>query len=73
MECRQLETEFRLVRKLTETKEHLSNFEEISKKKSGQVNRYSEIKPYKHTVIKLAQRGSDVYDGYINANYVSTS
>ncbi len=35
MESRDLETEFRLVRKLTETKEHTSNQEEIDKKKSS--------------------------------------
>jgi len=47
MQFRELEAEFRLLRKLTETKEHLQNQEEIDKKKSAQLNRYSEIKPCK--------------------------
>jgi len=47
MEARLLDAEFRLLRKLTETKEHLANQETFDKKKSGQLNRYAELKPCK--------------------------
>ena len=47
MASRDLETEFRLLRKLTETKEHMQNQEEIDKKKSALLNRYNELKPCK--------------------------
>ena len=72
-ECRELEAEFKLLRKLTETKEHLENQEQIQKLKSKQLNRYSDLRPFKHTRVRLAQRNEDMYDSYINANYVSTS
>jgi hypothetical protein len=35
MQSRELEAEFRLLRKLTETKEHFQNQEDIDKKKSA--------------------------------------
>jgi hypothetical protein len=35
MMCRELDLEFRLLRKLTETKEHLDNQEVIEKKRSA--------------------------------------
>jgi hypothetical protein len=35
MRSRELEAEFRLLRKLTETKEHIQNQEDIDKKKSA--------------------------------------
>lgn len=73
MKSRELEAEFRLLRKLTETKEHTQNQEEIDKKKSSQLNRYSELKPFKHTRVRLIQRNEDIYDSYINANYINTS
>jgi len=51
--ARELDTEFRLVRKLTETKEHLQNQEAMDKAKSSLLNRYSEIRPFKHTRVRL--------------------
>ena len=47
---RDLANEFRLVRKLTETKEHLANQETIG----SHLNRYSDLKPFKHTRVRLA-------------------
>ena len=47
MEARDLDAEFRLLRKLTETKEHLQNQEVFDKKKSSLLNRYAELKPCK--------------------------
>ena len=47
MEARDLDAEFRLLRKLTETKEHLLNQEVFDKKKSSLLNRYAELKPCK--------------------------
>jgi hypothetical protein len=47
MESRELDLEFQLLRKLTETKEHQQNQEKIDKKKSSLLNRYSEIIPCK--------------------------
>ena len=47
MEARDLDAEFRLLRKLTETKEHQSNLEVIEKRKSTSLNRYAELKPCK--------------------------
>lgn len=37
------------------------------------MNRYSDLKPFKHTRVRLPQRNEDIYDSYINANFVSTS
>lgn len=48
MEARDLDAEFRLLRKLTETKEHQSNLETIEKRKSSVLNRYAELKPCKY-------------------------
>ena len=48
MEARDLDAEFRLLRKLTETKEHQSNLETIEKRKSSLLNRYAELKPCKY-------------------------
>ena len=73
MEARDLDAEFRLLRKLTETKEHLQNQEVFDKKKSSLLNRYAELKPFKHTRVRLLQRNEDIYDSYINANYINTS
>ncbi len=47
MEARDLDAEFRLLRKLTETKEHQENLETIEKRKSSLLNRYAELKPCK--------------------------
>jgi hypothetical protein len=47
MQARELDAEFRLIRKLTETKEHLSNCETFDKKTNALLNRYAELKPCK--------------------------
>jgi hypothetical protein len=70
---RELDAEFRLIRKLTETKEHLANCEAFDKKTNALLNRYAELKPFKHTRVRLLQRNEDKYDSYINANYINTS
>ena len=41
---RDLDTEYRLLRKLTETKDHLSN-QETFEKANSKLNRYSDLKP----------------------------
>lgn len=66
---RDLNTEFRLMRKLTETKEHLANQDTTGSK----MNRYSDLKPFKHTKVRLNQRNADVNDSYINANYINSA
>jgi len=66
---RDLNTEFRLLRKLTETKEHLANQETTGQS----LNRYSDLKPFKHTKVRLMQRTADVNDSYINANYINSA
>ncbi len=67
---RDLTSEFRLLRKLTETQEHLSNQETSC----GQnLNRYHDLKPFKHTRVRLAQRTADISDSYINANYINSA
>ncbi|CDW79453.1 protein tyrosine phosphatase [Stylonychia lemnae] len=71
-DLRDLETEFRLVRKLTETKEHDNN-QEAFEKESSKLNRYQKLRPFKHTRVRLVQRNADVLDSYMNANYVNTS
>jgi len=62
-----------LLRKLTETKEHLNNQEQFDKKTSTKLNRYAELRPFKHTRVQLMQRNDDIHDGYINANYINSS
>lgn len=66
---RDLNTEFRLLRKLTETKEHLANQETTG----SSLNRYADLKPFKHTKVRLMQRTADVNDSYINANYINSA
>ncbi len=73
MLARELDAEFRLIRKLTETKEHLANCEAFDKKTNALLNRYAELKPFKHTRVRLLQRNEDKYDSYINANYINTA
>ena len=52
MDARDLDAEFRLLRKLTETKEHQLNQEVFEKKSvSALLNRYSDLKPCKDNVI----------------------
>lgn len=53
MEARDLDAEFRLLRKLTETKDHLNNLETIEKRKSTLLNRYAELKPCKFLEFKF--------------------
>ena len=55
MRARELDAEFRLLRKLTETKEHLQNQEQLDKKTSGKLNRYSELRPCKFKFSLLIQ------------------
>lgn len=73
MLVRELDAEFRLIRKLTETKEHLANCEAFDKKTNALLNRYAELKPFKHTRVRLLQRNEDKYDSYINANFINTA
>ena len=86
MTARELDAEFRLLRKLTETKEHQQNQETLEKKASGKLNRYAELRPckfikhsnlnfllVKHTRVRLLQRNEDIHDSYINANYINSS
>jgi protein tyrosine phosphatase len=53
MRVRELDAEFRLIRKLTETKEHVENCEEFDKKTNAQLNRYAMLNPFKHTRVRL--------------------
>ena len=53
MQARELDAEFRLIRKLTETKEHLANCEEFDKKTNSLLNRYAMLNPFKHTRVRL--------------------
>lgn len=73
MHARELDAEFRLLRKITETKEHLQNIEPLDRKISQLLNRYSDLKPFRHTQVRLLQRTEDILDSYINANYVNSS
>ena len=72
MKFRDFDQEFRLLRRLTETKEHTQNQIEIDKKKSRLLNRYSDLRPFKHTHVSLPLRNEDTYDSYINANFINS-
>ena len=37
------------------------------------MNRYADLKPFKHTKVRLMQRTADVNDSYINANYINST
>ena len=37
------------------------------------LNRYADLKPFKHTRVRLIQRGVDTSDSYINANYINST
>lgn len=72
---RDLASEFKLVKVLTETREHKENRERFDNAPPAatKLNRYKELEPFKHTRVRLAQRNANVYDSYINANYVNSS
>ena len=36
------------------------------------MNRYSDLKPFMHTRVRLIQRGADINDSYINANFINS-
>ena len=72
---RDLASEYKLVKVLTETREHKENRERFinAPPAATKLNRYKELEPFKHTRVRLAQRNADVYDSFINANYINSS
>jgi hypothetical protein len=69
---RAISQEFKLIRKLTETKIHMS---QISKREKGK-DRYRDLGPFKHTQIKLRSKDKAFdtsVDNYINANNIRSA
>lgn len=69
---RMISQEFKLIRKLTETKHHM---EQIVKKQKGK-DRYGDLGPFKHTQVKLKskEKAFDTsVDNYINANNIRSA
>lgn len=69
---RAISQEFKLIRKLTETKSHT---EQIAKRQKGK-DRYGDLGPYKHTQVKLRSKEKafdTTIDNYINANHVKSA
>ncbi|CAD8082931.1 unnamed protein product [Paramecium primaurelia] len=70
---RDLEMEFRLLRRLTETQYHNENLHDFNPD-IQKLNRYNNIIPFKHSIVKLKQEGEDeenLKDTYINANFIN--
>ncbi|CAD8117298.1 unnamed protein product [Paramecium sonneborni] len=70
---RDLEMEFRLQRRLTETQYHNENLHDFNPD-IQKLNRYNNIIPFKHSIVKLKQEGDDeenLKDTYINANFIN--
>lgn len=69
---RAIPQEFKLLRKLTESKAHV---EQIVKREKGK-DRYRDLGPFKHTQVKLmsgARNFDPTVDRYINANYIRSA
>ena len=66
MNIRDLELEFRLLKKITETKEHAQMLCENSPETMSE-NRYPDVLPYRDTIVRL------VSGAYINADFVDGS
>ncbi|CAK58016.1 unnamed protein product (macronuclear) [Paramecium tetraurelia] len=70
---RDLEMEFRLLRRLTETQYHNENLHDFNPD-IQKLNRYNNIIPFKHSIVKLKQEAEDeenLKDTYINANFIN--
>ena len=69
-ELRELSQEFKLIKKITETKYHMDQMVEGRK----MFNRYSDFSPFQHTCVSLPQReDKSPSDSYINANYIKSA
>ena len=69
---RAISQEFKLIRKLTETKYHTA---QIAKRQKGK-DRYGDLGPFKHTQVKLRskEKAFDTnVDNYINANHIRSA
>eukprot|EP00744_Colponema_vietnamica_P003632 GILI01005536.1.p1 GENE.GILI01005536.1~~GILI01005536.1.p1 ORF type:complete len:351 (-),score=92.12 GILI01005536.1:159-1166(-) len=65
-EGRNLDLEYQVLRRITETPAHIGRLEEPSSRVIQSKNRYSNILPYQHSRVRLRSGPMD----YINANYV---
>jgi protein tyrosine phosphatase len=74
MKKRNLELEFKLLRRLTENQMYTSNFRDYNPE-IVKLDRYNPVVPFKHTMVKLPQVTQDGGDAetYINANYITSS
>lgn len=69
---RSISHEFKLIRKLTETKYHS---EQIAKRQKGK-DRYGDLGPFKHSQVKLRSKEKafdTTIDNYINANHIRSA
>ncbi|CAD8205399.1 unnamed protein product [Paramecium octaurelia] len=70
---RDLEMEFRLLRRLTETQYHNDNLFDFHPDVQ-RLNRYNNIIPFKHSIVKLKSEGDEeenLKESYINANFIN--
>jgi receptor-type tyrosine-protein phosphatase gamma len=74
MKKRNLELEFKLLRRLTENQMYTSNFRDYNPE-IVKLDRYNPVVPFKHSMVRLHQvteSGGDA-ETYINANYITSS
>eukprot|EP00357_Protocruzia_adherens_P027720 CAMPEP_0115046564 /NCGR_PEP_ID=MMETSP0216-20121206/48815_1 /TAXON_ID=223996 /ORGANISM="Protocruzia adherens, Strain Boccale" /LENGTH=352 /DNA_ID=CAMNT_0002429651 /DNA_START=38 /DNA_END=1096 /DNA_ORIENTATION=- len=67
---RKSETEFRLIKRITETEEHLKKLKGFDPANS-KLNRYNDIIPFKKTSVTLKKECKETTSTYINANYIN--
>jgi protein tyrosine phosphatase len=68
---RNLDMEYRILRRITESQFHSKNLINFDPSISKH-NRYPNILPFKHTQVNLPQDPSNDQSPYINASYIST-
>jgi receptor-type tyrosine-protein phosphatase gamma len=74
MKKRNLELEFKLLRRLTENQMYTNQFRDYNPE-IVKLDRYNPVVPFKHTMVRLPQLTLDGGDAetYINANYITSS
>jgi len=71
---RKFDMEFRILCRMTQSQFHFDNLEKHFDIEFKKLNRYKEVLPFKHNLIKLPQRMErGNFSSYINADYINSS
>jgi len=74
MNKRNLDCEFKLLRRLTENQMYTNQFRDYNPE-IAKLDRYNQVMPFKHTIVRLPQLTKDggETECYINANFIGSS